>query len=40
MIPLTDDEKETYENKNIVIYVKKNFVLMKIVKRNVKQCKK
>ena len=39
MIPLTDDEKETYENQKFVIYVKKNFVLMKIIKRNLKQCK-
>ena len=39
-IPLTDDEKETYENQKFVIYVKKNFVLMKIIKRNLKQCKK
>ena len=38
-IPLTDDEKETYENQKIVIYVKMNFVLMKIIKRNLKQCK-
>ena len=38
-IPLTDDEKETYENQKFVIYVKMNFVLMKIIKRNLKQCK-
>ena len=38
-IPLTDDEKETYENQKFVIYVKMSFVLMKIIKRNLKQCK-
>ena len=39
MIPLTDDEKETYENKKFAIYVTKNFVLMKMIKRNLKQRK-
>ena len=28
------------KTKKFVIYVKKNFVLMKIIKRNLKQCKK
>ena len=39
-IPLTDDEKEIYENQKIVIYVKNNFVLMNIIKKNLKRCKK
>ena len=39
-IPLTDDEKEIYENQKIVIYVKNNFVLMNIIKKNLKKCKK
>ena len=28
------------KTKKFVIYVKKNFVLMKIIKRNLKKCKK
>ena len=39
-IPLTDDEKKIYENQKIVIYVKKIFVLMNIIKKNLKKCNK
>ena len=36
MIPLTDEEKETHENqsKTKSTYVNKNFVRMKIIKKN------
>ena len=40
MIPLTNEEKESYENQRFAIYVKKNFVLMKKIKKNLKKCKK
>ena len=34
MIPLTDEEKESYEIRKYVIYVNKNFVLMKMIRKN------
>ena len=33
-IILTNAEKESYENQKIVIYAKKNFVQIKIMKKN------
>ena len=34
MIPLIDQEKETHENKKTCTYANKNFVQMKIIKKN------
>ena len=34
MIPLTDEEKETHENQKICYICDKNFVQMKIIKKN------
>ena len=39
MIPLTNEEKETYEIKKFAIYVKNNFVQIKL-RKNFKKCKK
>ena len=34
MIPLTDEEKETHENQKICYICDKNFVWIKIIKKN------
>ena len=34
MIPLTNEEKKYYKSKKIVVYAKKNLVLIKIMKKN------
>ena len=34
MTLLTNEEKESYKNQEIVTYVEKNFVLIKIIKNN------
>ena len=34
MIPLTDEEKESYENMMFAIYVRKNFLQIKIIRKN------
>ena len=34
MIPLTDDEKLSHENQKVCFYVKKNFVLIKLIKKS------
>ena len=38
--PLNDEEKEAYENQKNLIYAKKNFVRIKIMKKNLNGCKK
>ena len=40
MIPLTNEEKDHMRISKFVIYVKENFVLIKIIKKNFKKCKK
>ena len=40
MIPVTGKKKETHENKKIVTYVNKNFVQMKMIKKNLNYSKK
>ena len=40
MTLLTNEEKESYKNQEIVTYVEKNFVLIKIIKNNLKKRKK
>ena len=32
MMPLTDEENKSYEKQNFVTYVKKNLILVKIIK--------
>ena len=39
-IILTDEEKESYEIRKIVIYAEKNFVQIKIIKKNLNKSKK
>ena len=39
-IILTNEEKEFVKIKKFVIYVKNNFVLIKIMKKNLKKCEK
>ena len=34
MIPLTDEEKESYENQEVCHIYKKFFVMMKIIKKS------
>ena len=34
MIPLIDEEKESYENMMFAIYVRKNFLQIKIIRKN------
>ena len=36
MIPLTDEETAFYEMQKVVIYVKKSFALIKMMKMNLK----
>ena len=40
MIPLTDKEKETHKIRKLVTYVEKNFVQIKIIKKNLEKCEK
>ena len=40
MIPLTNKEKKSYENKKFVTYTKKNFVQIKMIKVNLNYTKK
>ena len=39
-IILTNEEKESYEMQKFVIYAKKNFVLIKIIKKNLNHIEK
>ena len=40
MIPLNNEENKTHENKKNTIYVKKNFVRTKVMRKSFKKCKK
>ena len=40
MIPLTDEEKESYENQKVCYICEKEFCTDKKIKKNLKKCKK